>query len=58
MKLGARLSKLEQMTPARPVRFVWADEGEDASAKIAQMVRSGAATAEDKFIVVGWRHAA
>jgi hypothetical protein len=48
-----RLSDLERLLPSREAKYhqIIVQEGEDADARIAEMIASGAAKPGDKFIL-------
>jgi hypothetical protein len=54
--IQTRLSKLEAMQSARPLRIVWSDtsDPEEWARKQADLIASGTAQAGDDFILIGW----
>jgi hypothetical protein len=55
--LDARLRNLEAEHFARPLHIIWSitSDREEWARKRAELIASGKAMAEDKFLHIGWR---
>jgi hypothetical protein len=55
--IETRLRKLEANAPGRPVRCVWSTTSDPAEwdRKIAALITSGQANADDEFLCLGWQ---